>query len=367
MRRNVKLQDVFNTVYKSKLYRNISGGKINSRDLSIICRKLSILLKSSCNIEKTFEIIGSEEKGIRKEAFEIIVKNLRNGSSLEKSVRSADVFSEFFVLMIRCGEESGRLEEIASDMAVYYERRHRIKSKIISMVIYPCILMMMMFFSMGFMIYFVVPNFVFILEEGEIQLPFITKFILSTALFIRENIISMIFILALTITVLIYYIKTIDLKSYINSMKNRVSFIRNLENSMFSASFSRNLHIMIKSGIPIMKSIDTASEISGGESEKDMLEISRKYLINGNSISKSLEISGMFPEMFISMLKAGEEGGLIEESLKNINEFYESELDIKIDRIIRLIEPILTIICGIIIGIVVIAIVLPMFDVISAF
>ena len=355
------MQDIFKSI-KDRLSANT-----DSRELSIICRKLSILLKASCNIEKTFEIIGYGEKGIRKNAFEIIVKHLRNGSSIEKSIRSADVFSDFFVLMIKCGEESGRLEEITSDMAVYYERKHRIKSKVISMVIYPCILMIMMFLLMAFMIYFVVPNFIFILEESEIKLPFITEFILSTAVLLRENILAVMFISTLLFILMIHHIKTTDFKLYINSMKKRVPFIKDIENTMFLASFSRNLYIMIKSGVPLMKSIDIASEINGDENVKELLIVSRRYLMNGNSISKSLEMSGLFPKMFISMLKAGEEGGLIEESLKNINSFYENELDIKIDRIIRLVEPLLTVLCGIVIGTIVIAIVLPMFDIVSAF
>ena len=172
-----------------------------------------------------------------------------------------------------------------------------------------------------------------------------------------------------TIIISLLYISIKNSEDYIEKLdrlKSTFPILKKYYLMSMTAAFSRNMYIMLKSGIPLVEAIDIASDITGNVYIQRKLEISIRYINKGNSISKSIELSSIFPDMFVSMIKNGEESGNIERSFQYINDFFENELDIMTDRIVRLVEPTITIIMGIVIGALIIAIVMPMFDAITA-
>lgn len=328
----------------------------------MICTRLSILIRSGNSIESIFELLMRGERGTIKKGFEIIIRRLKEGNSLESSIRASGIFSEFFSAMIKCGEESGNIEKVCEDMAHYYEREEKIKRKIISVAIYPIILIIMLFLSMSFMMIYVLPNFAFVFEQKGIETPFITEIMLKGSLYIKNNIYIIPFSVFILFSVFLYLSKTEVYKGFIESIRLKLPILKDINKLWFCAQFSGNMYIMMKSGIPISNALDIISDILGNRNIKSELAISKRYLSSGSSLSKSLEIADVFPDIFISMIRAGEESGFIEESLKNINKFYETELDIKLDRTMRFIEPAITIIIGFVIGISIISLVIPMID-----
>ena len=295
------------------------------------------------------------------------VRNIKKGYSIENSFRSSDLFSEFFYNMIKCGENSGRLSKVLKDMSNYYERDYRVKSKLKSIMIYPAILLIMMIVALIFIMYAVIPNFALVFENNNIKPPLFSYLVITTMMFFKEYINILIPIIIIIISLLYIAIKSNENNiEKFDRIKSTFPILKNYYLMSVTAAFSRNMYLMLKSGIPLVEAIKISSDITGNVYIQKKLEISIRYINKGNSISKSIDLSGIFPEIFISMLKNGEESGNIEKSFQYINNFFENELDIMTDRIVRLIEPAMTIIMGLVIGALIIAIVMPMFDTITA-
>lgn len=341
--------------------------KIKSKDLRVMCSQMSILLDSGAGIDKILEVISEQQKKKFRDNLLLTVRNIKKGYSIENSFRSSDLFSEFFYNMIKCGENSGRLSNVLKDMSNYYERDYRVKSKLKSIMIYPAILLIMMIVALIFIMYAVIPNFALVFESNNIKPPLFSYLVITTMMFFKEYINILIPIIIIIISLLYIAIKSNENNiEKFDRIKSTFPILKNYYLMSVTAAFSRNMYLMLKSGIPLVEAIKMSSDITGNVYIQKKLEISIRYINKGNSISKSIDLSGIFPEIFISMLKNGEESGNIEKSFQYINNFFENELDIMTDRIVRLIEPAMTIIMGLVIGALIIAIVMPMFDTITA-
>lgn len=341
--------------------------KIKSKDLRVMCSQMSILLDSGAGIDKILEVISEQQKKKFRDNLLLTVRNIKKGYSIENSFRSSDLFSEFFYNMIKCGENSGRLSNVLKDMSNYYERDYRVKSKLKSIMIYPAILLIMMIVALIFIMYAVIPNFALVFESNNIKPPLFSYLVITTMMFFKEYINILIPIIIIIISLLYIAIKSNENNiEKFDRIKSTFPILKNYYLMSVTAAFSRNMYLMLKSGIPLVEAIKISSDITGNVYIQKKLEISIRYINKGNSISKSIDLSGIFPEIFISMLKNGEESGNIEKSFQYINNFFENELDIMTDRIVRLIEPAMTIIMGLVIGALIIAIVMPMFDTITA-
>ncbi len=340
---------------------------IKSKELRVMCSQMSILLESGAGIDNILEAILEQQKKKYKENLSLAVRNIKKGYSIENSFRSSDLFSEFFYNMIKCGENSGRLSNVLKDMSNYYERDYRVKSKLKSIMIYPTILLIMMIVALIFIMYAVIPNFALVFESNNIKPPLFSYLVITTMMFFKEYINILIPAIIIIISLLYIAIKSNENNiEKFDRIKSTFPILKNYYLMSVTAAFSRNMYLMLKSGIPLVEAIKISSDITGNIYIQKKLEISIRYINKGNSISKSIDLSGIFPEIFISMLKNGEESGNIEKSFQYINNFFENELDIMTDRIVRLIEPAMTIIMGFVIGALIIAIVMPMFDTITA-
>lgn len=212
-----------------------------------------------------------------------------------------------------------------------------------------------------------IPNFALVFESNNIKPPLFSYLVITTMMFFKEYINILIPIIIIIISLLYIAIKSNENNiEKFDRIKSTFPILKNYYLMSVTAAFSRNMYLMLKSGIPLVEAIKISSDITGNVYIQKKLEISIRYINKGNSISKSIDLSGIFPEIFISMLKNGEESGNIEKSFQYINNFFENELDIMTDRIVRLIEPAMTIIMGLVIGALIIAIVMPMFDTITA-
>lgn len=340
---------------------------IKSKELRVMCSQMSILLESGAGIDNILEAILEQQKKKYKENLSLAVRNIKKGYSIENSFRSSDLFSEFFYNMIKCGENSGRLSNVLKDMSNYYERDYRVKSKLKSIMIYPAILLIMMIVALIFIMYAVIPNFALVFESNNIKPPLFSYLVITTMMFFKEYINILIPVIIIIISLLYIAIKSNENNiEKFDRIKSTFPILKNYYLMSVTAAFSRNMYIMLKSGIPLVEAIKISSDITGNIYIQKKLEISIRYINKGNGISKSIDLAGIFPKIFISMLKNGEESGNIEKSFQYINNFFENELDIMTDRIVRLIEPAMTIIMGFVIGALIIAIVMPMFDTITA-
>lgn len=364
--KEIKIKE-FESIDLSLFNKFIKSHKMRSKELRVLCSQMSILLESGTGIDYVLKIVSEQQKKIFKDRFLSAVKYIKKGYSIENSFRSSELFSEFFYNMIKCGENSGKLSTVLRDMSEYYERDYRVKSKVKSIMIYPIILLIMMIIALIFIMCAVIPNFALVFESNNIQPPFFSYVVITSMLFLRKylNILVPIFIITI-VSIYVILKENEENIERLDKLKCTIPVFKKYYLMSITAGFSRNMYIMLKSGIPILEAIRIASDITGNKYIQNKLSISLRYINKGYSISKSIALSGIFSSIFISMLKNGEESGNIEKSFQYINDFFENELDIMTDRIVRLIEPAMTIIMGIVIGGLIIAIVMPMFDAITA-
>lgn len=352
---------------KSKSNLKKSNQKIKSKELKVLCKQMSILLKSGCEITRILNILYEQSNKKLKRAIEEVSINIQNGNNITESFEKTNLFSSFFINMLRAGELSGNLDKIMNDLAKYYDSEERLKSKIISISIYPIILIIMSMISGFFILVFIIPNFEMIFEANGINPPLLTKILIGTSVFVREKYLYIFFISLISILLAYHLIKYNPKVKYIkDKLKLKIPFINQMMILVITTRFCRTLNILVESGVQIVDAIDISSRALDNIIVYEKLSISREHIRRGNEISYSISKSEVFSNSFISMLRIGEESGSLDETLSVTNDFYSEELNIKIEKAMKSVEPIVTLVIGLIIGLFIIAMVIPMFDAINS-
>ena len=359
--------DAIKHINKNKSNHKLTNQKIKSKELKVLCKQMSILLKSGCEITRILNILQEESSKKLKKALEQVSMNIQNGNSITDSFEKTNLFSNFFINMLHAGERSGSIDSIMDDLATYYESEEKLRSKIISISIYPIILIIVSITVGIFMLVFIIPSFEMIFSSNGIDPPLLTKLLINLSMFIRNSYIYIVIVLLIFISSIYYLIKYNHKIKYIHdSLKLKIPFTKNIMILLITTRFCRALNILIESGIQIIDAIDISSKVIDNDLVYKKLSISREYISRGNSISYSISKSEIFSNTFISMIKIGEESGRLDDALKVTTDFYSEELNIKIDKIMKSAEPIVTLIIGLVIGLFIIAMVMPMFDAINS-
>ncbi|MGX4601395.1 type II secretion system F family protein [Faecalimicrobium sp. JNUCC 81] len=342
---------------------NCRNKKLKDREIKILCKEMSILLESGCEITKIFDILKSQSNKKIKTIFNKVTNHIQKGNSITESFQETNSFSNFFISMIKAGEISGNLDKVMNDLSDYYDKEHKLKSKIMLILIYPVILIILSIASMLFILFFIVPNFEIIFQNNGINPPILTKILINISRLIRGNHILILIVFAISLFMINSYIKSSKFK---NSVTFKIPIIKDISRLVITSKFCRSFSILIEGGIQIIDAINISSQVIDNEFIYERLAISREYIQRGDSISNSLSKPNIFPQLFISMINIGEESGRLDNSLKAINEFYENDLETKIQQFVKIIEPVITVIIGIVVGIFIISMVLPMFDAITS-
>lgn len=358
---NLRIVEIKNTSKDKKKH------KIKDNELKIICKQMSILLESGCEITKLLSILVQESN----EKISTIISQIQNhiqlGNSITQSFLSTNLFSNFFVNMISAGEVSGNLDIVLENLANYYEKESELKSKIYNILIYPIILIITSIFVGLFTIIFLIPNFQMIFENNGINPPVMTRIIIDISIFIRNNLMYFSLGMVLSAIYIFYFVKhSKKLKTKVSTVVFKIPYISELTKIVIAARYSRALYILINSGVQIVDALQISSKVIDNEFANERLEIGIEYIKRGNSIGESLSLSNIFPYMFISMIKIGEESGKLDKSLNTINKYYENELDKKTQQFMSYIQPAIILILGVVVGIMLISIVTPMFDMVNA-
>lgn len=295
-----------------------------------------------------------------------ISNHIQKGNSITDSFKNTKLFSNFFISMLRAGEVSGNLDKVMNNLSDYYNKEYKLKNKILGIMTYPIILIISSFVVMIFMLIKVIPNFAESFLGNGIEPPIMTKLLINASLFVRENLIYIILLSIVTLLSIVFYITTsAKAKYFINKIKFKIPLVRDINQLVIVSRFSRSLLILLSSGVQIMDAIDISSKVIDNEFAYDQILLSSESLKRGNSISSSLELSNIFPNLFISMVSIGEESGKLDNTLQSITEFYDNELDTTIEQIIRLLEPVIIMVIGVIVGGGIIIMLTPMFDLIN--
>lgn len=337
--------------------------KVKLKDIAIFCRQFYVMLDSGLSIGKALNILIEQgEKPKIREALIGVNGDLKRGETLASSMRKRkDVFPNLLTSMIDAGERSGNLDIILKRMAEYYEKETKIRGKIKSAMIYPIVLGVVAIIAITFILTFVMPTFVQMFEENNVDLPMSTKMVLGTSQMLGKYGIIIFLILVTAIILLGKYLKSEEGQYKLSIINLKIPVIKKLTQKIIVSRFTRTMGIVSSSGMSLVTSLEIVASVVGNKiAEKELLKVKEKVL-KGEGLGDSIMNIKIFPPMLASMVKIGEEAGSLDSILDKTADFYDDELEREIKTATALIEPSMIVLMGIIIGFLLISILTPMF------
>ena len=343
------------------------GRKLKNEDLKVFSKEMSILLKSGCEISKILRILIDESNDKVRFALKEILRNIEKGNSIKESFENTKAFSSFYISMISAGEVSGNLDDIMDKLATYYDKENKLRNKIISILIYPTVLMITMIVCFVFILVFLIPNFEGIYADNNVKMPGLTKILIFLSHLLRDDLL-LIMIGNLFLIGGLIYIKRNNKKfnEAINKLIFKLPIIKTYMKLIVSNKFIKALSVLISSGVQIVDSIEISAKVMSNEYIYEKICKSNEYIKKGNSIGDSLKNVEELPSLLLSMIVIGEESGNLDTVLNTLTDYYENELDSKMEIGTKYFENFITLFIGILVGVVVISMMLPMFDAVSA-
>lgn len=343
------------------------GKKIKQKDLTVFARQFATLINSGVSITRALAILADQtENPTLAEVIKQLRKDVETGLSLSEALaKQRKVFPPIFINMVRAGEAGGVLDETLLRLAEHFEKDAAIKSRVKSALTYPVAVLIFSLLIAIAMIVFVVPTFMNMFESLGGNLPAATMMLVRLSNFMR----SKWYLIIGSILLLVYGYRAVNKtekgKYFFDIVKLRLPVFGGLIKKMAISKFARTFSTLVASGVPILQALDIVADTAGNEVVARALREARASIKEGETISRPLSKFTVFPPMVVQMIAVGEETGALDTMLKKIADFYDEEVTAMVDSLTSLLEPLLMIFLGIIIGGIVIALYLPMFSIIS--
>lgn len=349
---NFKL-DIISTKEVKKGTSSLFAKKITEKDMIILCTQLEQLEKAGVPLLDTLEdMIESADNPRMTMILRDVYESVKSGNMLSKSFANHPyVFDEVFTGLIAAGEASGQLGEIFEQLTHHFKWVQEIKSKIKKASAYPIFVCLVMSAVIFIMMIYVVPKMVDFLTSQDMDLPGYTTALIATSEFFQKK-----WMLIITLPVIAYIVSKIMYRTndayhyFIDQLKLKIPVIGNAFRKIELSRFCRFFSITYKSGIPLLECLDISLKVVKNVIIKDSVVRVRVSVSEGQSLTNALKMTGNFPNLVIRMIKIGEETGKIDNSLNNINFFYDKEVNDSVNAIIAVIQPTLTIVLGMIMG-----------------
>ncbi|MBA7509965.1 Type II secretion system protein F [subsurface metagenome] len=343
---------------------NFLKKRVKQKDLVLFSRQLSTLIGAGVPIVQGLTILVEQ---IENPAFKKVITSVRedieSGTSITEALsRHPTVFSELYVNMVKAGELGGILDIILERLSAYQESAAALRGKIRAAMIYPAVIALVAGGVTTFLMVVVVPMFVKIFQQVGAELPLPTQILLMLSNFLKRYIIFLIIGLIAFVVGLRQYYKTEAGSMYIDTLLLRLPLFGSLLRKVAVAKFTRTFGTLVKSGVPILQALETVAKTSGNRVVEKAVLAAKDAIREGERISDPLKASGVFPPMVTQMISVGEETGNLDAMLSKIAEFYEQEVDAAVSGLTSLIEPVVVVFMGVIIGAIAVAMYMPMFQ-----
>jgi type IV pilus assembly protein PilC len=330
--------------------------------------ELSTLLLSGIDLRTALELILVEQENAKdKVIFDGIRNNILSGASLSDALKAAERFSDYEYYSIKIGEETGRLGEVLTDLAKYYKSKIQQRRKIISAVTYPAIVLCSSMGAVLFMIKFVVPMFADVFLRFGGKLPWITGKIITISGWFDSYFIY--FILAICIAVGMYFVyrKTLWFRKFSSGLILKVPVVGDLVKKIYLARFANTMRLLVSTDTPLLRSIALVRQMIDYYPIEQSLVAVENSILKGESLHKSLSEFAFYPAKMIQLIKVGEEINRMDHFFEKIASQYTEEVEYRTNTISSLLEPLIIIFLGLVVGVILIAMYLPMFQMSNSF
>ncbi len=338
---------------------------VGIKNLLVFTQELSTLVSAGLPIDRSLDILGSlTENGRLREAAKDVLKRVEGGDSLAEALgQYPRIFPKLYINMVKAGESGGFLEAILSRLAQYLQSTKEIREYLISVMIYPLILTFVSGLSITIMVTFVIPRFAKVFSDMGQAIPLPTQIMLETSHIVRSYWWAGVGVIALIYFGLKMYTKDEERKWRWDRFKLRWIAIGDLIKKIEVARFARTLGTLLQSGVSILPALTLVKEISQNEAISRSIGQIHDRLRGGKGISKSLEETGIFPPLAVHMIGVGEETGRLDEMLLKVAETYEENVQTAMKRFVSLLEPLIILVMGGVVGFIVISMLLAIFSI----
>lgn len=344
--------------------RRLFGGRTGLGEVALMTRRLATLVGSQVPIFEAVATLGEQEgPGELKKALGRIKERLSEGASLAKALSlEPRLFSESYVAMVAAGEASGSLDTVLEKLALFLEEQRAIKSKVTASLAYPILMIVVGGGVMLFLLTFVIPKIVTIFEDNKAALPFITIALIKTSDFLRHFWWALLGLAAGAVFLYHRLMTTEGFRLRRDRWLLRLPVVGGLLRHLTLSRFAKVLGLLLASGVPVIKALEITAQVLVNRVYRGSLHTIAAELAEGGNLSGALRKGTLFPPLLVHMVAVGEKGGELEEMLAKAGTAFEREFDTSVSGLMALLEPLLVLAMGLAVGLVVLAVLLPIFE-----
>jgi type IV pilus assembly protein PilC len=342
--------------------------KVSTKDIVILSRQLATLFDAQVSALRIFQLIGEqvENPTLGKHLLEV-AEDLKSGTSISNALaKHGEIFSDFYVNMVKAGEESGKLDETFAYLADYLDRTYEVTSKAKNALIYPSFVIATFLGVMVLMFTVIIPKIGLMIKDSGQPVPIYTQIVLGiSSLMLNYGLFLIIGIVIIALGVW-KYLQTDEGKRNVSRLKLDLPYIGNLYRKLYLSRISDNLNTMILSGIPILRGLEITSNVVDNDIYKAILDDALVQVKGGIALSSAfMQYEEYIPGIMIQMIKVGEETGELGNILKTLSKFYEREVINAVDSMVSLIEPVMIVSLGLGVGVLLASVLIPIYNIAS--
>lgn len=350
-------KSIFNITFKL--------GNISNKDILVMSRQISTLFESQVSVLKAFNLIAlnTENKSLVT-ILDQVGEDIKAGNTISQSLaKHPKVFSDFYVNMVKSGEESGELTKTFSYLAEYLDRQYQLTSKTKNALIYPAFVIGVFFLVMMLMFTFIIPKLAVLITESGQEIPFFTGIIMGISSFIVHYGLFLLLGVSIGVVFLTKYLKTPVGRMYFDTLKISMPVFGNIYTKLYLSRISDNLDTMLSSGIPVVRALELTADVVGNRVYENILKNVANTVKSGGSLSDGFSKYKEIPAVMSGMIRVGEETGSVGGILKTLGRFYGREVNEAVDTMVGLIEPIMIVMLGLGVGILLSSILMPIYNI----
>ena len=349
---------------KSKPLFGAAGSKVKPRDVAIFSRQIATMMASGVPMVQSFDIIADGQKNVRFKNMLVDVKqNIEGGAALHEALGKYPVeFDELYRNLVHAGESAGVLDTVLDTVATYKERMEGIKSKIKKALFYPVMVLVVAMLVSMILLLFVVPVFQQTFKEAGAELPAPTQIVISASQFMQSYWYVVIGVIVGSIVALVMAKnRSPAVAHFLDRVMLRIPVIGNILRQSAIARFARTLGVTFRAGVPLVEAMEAVAGATGSIVYGDAVRQMRDDVAVGHQLQLAMRQTGLFPNMVVQMTAIGEESGALDNMLFKVAEFYEEEVNNAVDTLSTLLEPLIMVILGVLVGGMVVSLYLPIF------
>ena len=343
-------------------------GHIKMRDIVILTRQFSTMINAGLPLVQAMTILAEQSQNkVLSEIMRKVVFDVESGNTVADALsKHPQAFSNLYVNMVAAGEAGGILDTILMRLATFMEKNDALIRKVKGAMIYPGVIMSVAAIAVTVLLIFVIPVFENLFTSAGLALPLPTRIVMGASRFLKSYWYVVLAVIGVSVFMFKRYNATSDGKLKIDRFMLKVPVLGDVLRKSAVSRFTRTLGTLISSGVSILDGLEITAKTAGNRVVQDAIMESRSSIAGGDTIAQPLKKSGVFPPMVISMISVGEQTGGLDEMLSKIADFYDEEVDAAVSNLLSLLEPVMIVFLGVVVGGMVVSMYLPIFDMINA-